>query len=324
MTLLISIHEIEASYQRISPYIRPTRLEKSLYLSDENTEVYLKLESENKVAKSFKLRSALGKLTTLTEEEKSRGVAAVSSGNLGVAVAYACNLLGISNVNIIVPKTTPLSKLDKIRYFNANLILVGDVFDEASILGEEIIRKNGYTCVDAREDPKGLCGAATASLEILKEVPNLDAMLVPLGSGGNLIANSSYMKQVNSKIKMIGVEPDYSPALIKNLEEGQWHKSFEVKGDRLLQALIGGIAKYTYDNAKECIDDVLFVNDEETKRAMISMAQQEKIICEPDSAVVYAAFEKYREKFSGKKIALLITGGNIEKETFRKVMLNGL
>lgn len=139
--------EVKSAYERIKDYIRKTPLEESYYLGDENKRYFFKLESFQR-AKSFKIRGALNKMMTLTEEEKEHGIATISSGNHGSSVSYAASLLGIKNAKVIVPENTPQSKIDKIIYFGADVMLIGKNFDEAHLLGMEYIKNNDLTFID--------------------------------------------------------------------------------------------------------------------------------------------------------------------------------
>ncbi len=317
---MIDIKHIEAAYDRIKDYVSRTRLEKSLYLSEGNTEVYMKLECEQALVKNFKIRGVLGKLTLLTDEQLKKGYGTISSGNQGVSVSYASKLLNLDQPFIVVPETSPKPKLEKMRHFGANIFPLGKTFDEANGQGEAIFEERGYVKIDAREDTEGLYGAGTIGLEILQQLPDIDILLVPMGSGGNSIANGSYFRQAKPDVKVYAVEAENSPALIENLKTGVWTKFFDVPEDALMQSLVGGCAKNTFDNAKDCVDEVLLVSDDEVRDAIYELAQNEKVIAEPDSASVYAAFKRYRHLFEGKKTAMIVTGGNISKELFKEII----
>lgn len=317
---MINIKHIEEAYDRIKDHISRTRLEKSYYLSDGDTEAYMKLECEQSVVKSFKIRGVLGKLTLLTEEQLKNGYGTISSGNQGVCVSYASKLLNLDRPFIVVPENTPKPKLEKMTRFDADIHYFGHSFDEANGLGEAIFEEKGIVKIDAREDVEGLYGAGTIALEILQDLPDIDVLLIPKGSGGNTIANGSYMRQAKPGVKIYCVEPENSPALTTNLKTGVWTKFFDAPEDAIMQSLIGGCAKNTFDNAAECIDDILLVSDDEVRQAVYELAQNEKVIAEPDSASVYAAYKRYRHLFEGKKTAMIVTGGNISKELFKEII----
>ena len=179
-----SYEEVKQAYERIRPYIRKTPLEQSFYLGDEIRNYFFKLESCQR-AKNFKIRGALNKMMTLTDEEKQKGVATISSGNHGSSVSYAASLLGIENAKIIVPETTPKSKVDKIKYFGAEVMLMGKNYDEAHARGMAYIEEHGMTYIDAYyDDPKIYGGQGTIAIELLEQNPDLDTIVVPIGGGG--------------------------------------------------------------------------------------------------------------------------------------------
>lgn len=320
---MIDIRHIEAAYDRIKDHVSRTRLEKSLYLSEGDSEAYMKLECEQALVKNFKIRGVLGKLTLLTPEQLAKGYGTISSGNQGVSVAYASQLLGLDRPYIVVPETSPKPKIEKMTHFGADIHYFGKTFDEANGMGESIFEEKGMIKIDAREDVEGLYGAGTIGLEILQQLPDIDCLLVPMGSGGNSIANGSYFRQAKPDVKVYAVEAENSPALIENLKTGVWTKFYDAPEDAIMQSLIGGCAKNTFDNAKECLDDVLVVSDDEVRSAIYEMAQNEKVIAEPDSAAVYAAYKRYRHLFEGKKTAMIVTGGNISKDLFRDIISKG-
>ena len=182
--MAFNFEEVKQAYERIRPYVRRTPLEESFYLNDGDRRYYFKLESMQR-AKSFKIRGAMNKMLTLTGEEKQKGVATISSGNHGSSVSYAASLLGISNAKVIVPETTPKSKVDKIKYFGADVMLMGSNYDEAHALGMKFIEEKGMTYIDAYyDDPKIYGGQGTIAIEILEQNPDIDTIVVPIGGGG--------------------------------------------------------------------------------------------------------------------------------------------
>lgn len=318
---MVSVEKIEAAYTRISPYLRPTRLEKSLNLSSGTSEVYMKLENEQPIVKAFKIRGVLSKLTSLPEKEmRENTMAAISSGNQGVALAYCAKMLGLQSPIIFVPETAPEPKVQKIQRFGGTVCKVGHIYDDTHRIAGQIIAEKGYTLIDAREDEDGVVGQASIGIEILQELPDVDCVLIPMGSGGSCVSNASYFKAKKPNVKVYGVEAENSPALIENLKNGQWTEFYDVNDeDPLLKSLIGGVAKYTYDNA-ETLEDILLVNDQEAGEAVAEILHKEKAIVEPDSAVVYAAYKKYAKLFEGKKTAIVLSGGNIDDSVFKAIV----
>lgn len=318
---MVPVEKIEAAYERMSPYLRPTRLEKSLHLSSETSEVYMKLENEQPIVKTFKIRGVLSKLTSLSEKElHNNTMAAISSGNHGVALAYCAQLLGLKSPVIFVPETAPEPKVQKIQSFGGSIRKVGHIYDDTHLIAGQIIAEEGYTLIDAREDEDGVVGQASIGIEILQELPDVDCVLIPMGSGGSCVSNASYFKARKPNVKVYGVEAENSPALIENLKNGAWTEFYNVNDENpLLKSLIGGVAKYTYDNA-DVLEDILLVNDREAGEAVAEILREEKVVVEPDSAVVYAAYKKYAGLFAGKKTAMVFSGGNIDDSVFKAIV----
>lgn len=320
---MIKLHKIEGCYEKIKSFLSPTRLEKSIYLSSNESPVYLKLENEQPIVKAFKIRGVLGKLVTLSEEDiKGKEIAAITSGNHGVALAYCAKMLGLKSPIIFAPETAPQPKIDKMKYFGASVIQIGKIYDETHMMADEIISEKGYIKIDSREDELGVVGQGSIAIEIIDQMPNVDAVIVPMGSGGMSIAIASYFKQEKPNVKVYAVEAENSPALVENLKSGIWTETFEVNsdGNPLLKSLVGGCAKLTFENA-EVLEDIFLVSDEDAKIALSEIVKHEKVIVEPDSAVVYAAYKNNAEIFKGKNTVLVISGGNVDDDIFKQIIL---
>ncbi|TCO76907.1 threonine ammonia-lyase [Marinisporobacter balticus] len=316
---MLKYKDVTLAYERIKEHISTTALEKSFRLSDKDSEVFLKLDNQQPVVKSYKIRGAMSKATSLTEEDIKRGVTAISSGNHGASLAYTASKLGIEQTEIFVPETTPFSKVEKIRCFGAKVNKVGKNYDEAHHIGEQKINERGLIEVNPCEDPICIAGAGTVALEILKQNPEINVILVPIGGGGLITGIGVYAKHINPNIEVIGVQTKASPAMKKSLEDKVCYEYFEAS-ESICDALIGGIAKVPYEMADKCIDDVIIVAEEAIGKATVEILKHEKIVCEPSSATVYAAYKENRERFKGKKVALVITGGNIGDEQLKSLI----
>ncbi len=313
--------EVKQAYERISPYIRKTPLEESFYLGDEERKYYFKLESFQR-AKSFKIRGALNKMMTLTEEEREKGVATISSGNHGSSVSYAASLLGIANAKVIVPETTPQSKVDKVKYFGADVMLMGKNYDEAHALGMKYIEENGMTYIDAYyDDPKIYGGQGTIAIEILEQNPDIDTIVVPIGGGGLITGISVAAKAIKPSIRIVGVQTEACPAMIKAYEDGIFYEEYPCE-ESLCDSLIGGIGALSYAMAKDYVDDFIAVSEETIAKAVSFMARDEKYIVEAGSCTTVAAVMDFRERIGGKNIALVLSGGNIDGDVLHRLMAN--
>jgi len=304
-------NEVKEAYERIKPYVRKTPLEQSFYRGGDGREYFFKLESFQKV-KSFKIRGALNKMLTLTPEEIQRGVATISSGNHGSSVSYAASLLGIQNAKVIVPETTPRSKVDKIEYFGAEAMLMGKNYDEAHALGMQYIKDHDMTYIDAYyDDPKIYGGQGTIAIEILEQNPDIDTIVVPIGGGGLITGIAVAAKSIKPGIRIVGVQTEACPAMIKSYEDGVFYEEYPCE-ESLCDSLIGGIGALSYEMAKDYVDDFIAVSEESIGRAVSFMARDEKYIVEAGSCTTVAAVMDYRERIGGKNIALVLSGGNID------------
>lgn len=318
--MTFNFEEVKQAYERIKPFVRKTPLEESFYLNDDDRRYFFKLETMQR-AKSFKIRGAMNKMLTLTEEEKQRGVATISSGNHGSSVSYAASLLGIENAKVIVPETTPKSKVDKIRYFGADVMLMGSNYDEAHALGKKFIDEKGMTYIDAYyDDPKIYEGQGTIAIEILEQNPDIDTIVVPIGGGGLITGIAVAAKALKPGIRVIGVQTEACPAMIKAIEDKVFYEEYPVTGDTVCDSLVGGVGKLSYELLPQFIDDIIEVKEKTIREAVRFMIKDEKIIAEGGSCTTVAAVMDFRERVEGKNIALVISGGNIDGDLMVKLM----
>jgi threonine dehydratase len=316
---MFNLNDVKEAHERIKKHINKTPLEKSIYLSDDEANYFFKLECLQSV-KSFKLRGALSKITSLTLEEREKGIVAISSGNHGAAVSYVASLLKIENVEIIVPGNTPKSKTDKISFYGGKVKTVGDTFDDAYEYGIEYIKDNGKTFVDAYfDDPVVYAGQGTVGLEILEQNPEIDTILIPIGGGGLITGIGVAAKAIKPDIRIIGLQTEACPAMIKSFEDNKFYDTYP-SDDSVCEALVGGIGKLAFEMAKDYIDDIIEIKEENIKKAVSHMIKKEKFVAEPSSAICTAAVMQERERIGGKNIALVITGGNIGEEVMMDIL----
>ncbi len=315
---MIQFQDVLDSRERIRGYIYTTPLEKSQYLSSDESNIYLKLENQQKM-KCAKVRGAFSKITDLSPEEIAKGIVAISSGNHGAAVSYAASLLGIENVTIYVPQTTPKSKTEKIEYYGANVVKVGKNYDEAHEIGAEIIKESGSIFIDPCSDPTVIAGQGTIAMEILEQEPSIDTILVPIGGGGIITGVSIAAKHINPNIKIVGVQTAACPAMVASLRDEEFYELYPTE-DSICDALVGGVGDIPYKMAKECIDDIIVVEEEDIADAIKFLLLKEKTIAEPAGAVGVAAVRKNPELFKGKNVAIVITGGNIDEDLLKRII----
>ncbi|MBQ2867320.1 MAG: threonine/serine dehydratase [Firmicutes bacterium] len=312
-------NEVKEAYERIKSYVRKTPLEESFYLGTEDQKVFFKLESFQR-AKSFKIRGALNKMLTLSPEEIERGVATISSGNHGSSVSYAASLRGIKNAKVIVPETTPQSKVDKILYFGSEAMLMGKNYDEAHALGMKFIEDNGMTYIDAYyDDPKIYGGQGTIAIEILEQNPQIDTIVVPIGGGGLITGIAVAAKAIKPEIRIVGVQTENCPAMIKAYEDNVFYEEYPCE-DSICDSLIGGIGALSYQMAKDYVDEFIAVSEETVGKAVSFMAKHEKYIVEAGSCVTVAALMDHRDRIGGNNVALVLSGGNIDGALLTELM----
>lgn len=317
--MAFGFQDVEEAYERISPYLRKTPLEESYYLGDGQRRYFFKLETFQR-AKSFKIRGALNKMLTLTPEERARGVATVSSGNHGSSVSYAASLLGIERAEIILPELTPQSKIDKIRYFGGQVLLMGKDYDEAHALGLAHIQQNGMTYIDPYyDDPKIYAGQGTIAVEILQQDPAIDTIVVPIGGGALITGIAVAAKAIKPSVRVVGVQTAACPAMIRAYQDHRFYADYPSEAS-LCDALIGGIGALSYEMAKDVVDDFIAVSEESIGRAVSFMARREKYIVEAGSCTTVAAVTDCRERVGGQRVALVLSGGNIDGDLLFELM----
>ena len=314
--------EVFAARERIRDYVYETPLEQSLYLNDGGRRYFFKLECLQTV-KSFKIRGALNKMLTLSQEQKQNGVAAVSSGNHGVSVSYAARLLGIEKAVVIVPETAPKAKVDKIRFYGGQVLQKGANYDEADRFAAEYVAAHGMTKIDAYyDDVKIYGGQGTVGLEIMEQNPDIDTIVVPIGGGGLITGIAVAAKALRPDVRVIGVQTEACPAMIRALADKVFYEEYPVTGETICDALVGGVGKLSYEMDGELLDDVIEVSEASIRQAVKYMIKEEKIVAEGGSCTTVAAVQDFRERIGGRNIALVISGGNIDgdlmEELFRE------
>lgn len=317
---MVKYEDVLEAKKRLEGIIPTTPLDISTFLSNGKMKISLKLECQNK-QKTFKVRGALNKIASLTDEEKKAGIIAVSSGNHGAGISLAANIVGIENARVYVPVNAPDSKVQKILYYGAKVNQDGKTYDDAHNLALEICEKEKLTFIDPCSDVEVIAGQGTIGLEILKQNPDIDTIVVPIGGGGLITGISVAAKHLKPEIKIIGVQTEACPAMIKSLEDEKCYLEFPSE-ESICDALIGGVGEIGYNMAEQCIDDIIVVKEETIKKATVDLLLEDKIIAETSSAVGVAAIYENPEIFEGKNVAVVITGGNLDKELMKELILN--
>ena len=269
---------------------------------------------------AYKLRGAYYKISTLTEEERAKGLITASAGNHAQGVAYAAKAYGAKAV-IVMPTTTPLIKVERTKSYGAEVVLYGDVYDDACAHAYELAEEHGYTFIHPFDDPAVATGQGTIAMEIIKELPLVDYILVPIGGGGLATGVSTLAKLLNPNIKVIGVEPAGANCLQVSLDKG------EVTTLSTVNTIADGTAvktpgEHVFPYLQKNLDDVITVEDDELIVSFLDMVENHKMIVENSGLLTVAALKHLNVK--GKKVVSVLSGGNMDVITMASVVQLGL
>lgn len=310
-----TLTDVYQASQRIMSTIQQTPLIKSTWLSEyAGCEIFLKLECLQRTG-SFKLRGATNKILSLREEEKQRGVIAVSSGNHGRAVAYVAGRHGLPAV-ICMSETVPENKVSAIRDLGAEILINGQTYDAATEYALKIQAERGLTMIHPFDDPLVIAGQGTIGLEVMQELPDIDTVIVPLSGGGLLGGIALTLKSINNGIQTIGVSMDKGAAMIESLEAGRVVEIIEESS--LADALIGGLGSenhYSFKINQKHVDRIARVTEQEIAMGMTYVLEKEHLVTEGGGAVGIAAVLAGKVKDLGRKAALVISGSNVSLGT---------
>lgn len=297
-----------------------TKLIYSEFLTEKTgNEVYLKPENLQRTG-AYKVRGAYYTISQLSEDEKQKGLITASAGNHAQGVAYAAKLAGIP-ATIVMPTTTPLIKVNRTKKLGANVVLHGDVFDQAMAHAYKLAEENGYTLVHPFNDLRVATGQGSIAKEIIDELPDADYILVPVGGGGLCTGISTYAKMLNPNIKVIAVEPAGAACLNAALREGHVVTVSPINtiaDGTAVQTLGDKLLPYIQKN----IDDIILIEDSELAECFLELAENHKIIAENSGLLTIAALSHLDCK--GKKVVSVISGGNMDVLVMANVVLNGL
>lgn len=314
------LYDFMEARERLSTVTVKTKLIHSTVFSNEcGNDVYIKPENLQRTG-SFKLRGAYNKIAKLTKEEKERGVIASSAGNHAQGVALAAQRLGTQAV-IVMPRHTPLIKVDATKQYGADVVLAGDIYDEAYAKAKELQEANGYVFVHPFDDPDVIEGQGTIALEVLEELPDADVLLVPIGGGGLIAGVAAAAKMKNPQIKVIGVEPEGAASAKAALAQGG---PVDLDGVSTIAdgAAVKKIGGLTYEYVKQYVDEIVTVSDYELMEAFLLLAEKHKIVGENAGILSVAGLKKIKEK--GKKVVSILSGGNIDVLTIASMITKGL
>lgn len=316
----MKLQDFTTAREHLQKVLLPTHLIYSPIFSEESgNQIYIKPENLQKTG-AFKIRGAYNKINKLTEEEKKRGVIASSAGNHAQGVAYAARELGIKAV-IVMPKTTPLIKVQSTKKYGAEVVLYGDVYDDAYQKAKELEAQEGYVFVHPFDDIDVLEGQGTIALEILEEMPDAEVIVVPIGGGGLISGIAAAAKMIKPEIKIIGVEPSGAASATEALKKNKVVTLPEANtiADGTAVKRIGDL---TFNCIKQYVDEVVTVDDYELTEAFLLLAEKHKIIAENSGILPLAALKKLSER--GKKVVPVVSGGNIDVLMISSMINKGL
>lgn len=286
-----------------------------------DAELYLKTENLQ-ITGSFKVRGSYYKMSRLSEEEKARGVIACSAGNHAQGVALSAQKNGIKAV-ICLPDGAPISKVEATKSYGAEVCLVEGVYDDAYKKALELRDEKGYTFIHPFDDEDVIAGQGTIGLEIAEQIPDLDAVIVPVGGGG-LISGVAYtLKMLNPRVKVYGVQASGAPSMLNSVKDGKIEMLDSVS------TIADGIAvkkpgDLTYSICKQYVDEIVTVSDDEISAAILALMEQHKLVTEGAGAVSVAAAMFHKVDIKGKKVVCLLSGGNIDVTILSRVIKRGL
>jgi len=319
--MTVTLQNIKQAQKTIAPYAKSTPLVRSKFLSDLcSAGIYLKLENLQ-VTHSFKIRGVINKLVNLSSEEKAMGVVTASAGNHGQAVAFGAKELGFS-AKIVVPVNTPKIKIDGIKQYGAELILYGANYPEAEAKAKELASGEGCLYISPYNDELIVAGHGTVGLEILQELQNVDAVVVPVGGGGLISGVSIAFKSEKPDVEVIGVQSEAVPIMYESLRAGKIVPPHRHQLNTIAEGLSGGIEKgsITFTIARQFVDEVMLVREESIRRAVFLLWENERQLVEGSGVVGVAMLLENSESFMGQSVAVVVSGGNIDDSLFKSIL----
>lgn len=317
---MLTLEKFEQASELVKNITNPTKLVYSEYLSQETGgRIYLKPENMQYTG-AYKVRGAYYKISTMSEEERTRGLITASAGNHAQGVAYAAQKFGCKVV-IVMPTVTPLIKVNRTKNYGAEVILYGDVYDDACEYALKLAEEKGYTFVHPFDDPDIATGQGTIAMEIVQELPTVDYILVPVGGGGLITGVSALAKMLNPKIQVIGVEPSQAASMTAALATGE-PVSLDSANTIADGTAVKRVGEKIFPYAQENIDRMLTVEDDELIGAFLDLVENHKMVVENSGLLTVAALKQLDLK--GKKAVAILSGGNMDVITMSSIVQHGL
>ena len=313
---MLTLEKFEEAYNTVQKVVKPTPLIYSDYFSEaSDNKIYFKPENLQ-VTGAYKIRGAYYKISTLSEEDRNKGLITASAGNHAQGVAFAAKAYGVK-ATIVMPTTTPLIKVNRTKSYGAEVILYGDVYDESCQYALELAEDKGYTFIHPFDDEDVACGQGSIAMEIIKELPTVDYIMVPIGGGGLATGVSTLAKMLNPNIKVIGVEPAGAACMKESLKNGK------VTTLPSVDTIADGTAVKTpgskiFPYIQKNIDEIITVEDSELVVAFLDMMENHKLLVENSGLLTAAACKHLNVK--DKKVVCILSGGNMDVITLASVV----
>jgi threonine dehydratase len=313
-----TLRDVLEARRRISPYLRATPLYRYAALDELlGAEVFVKHENHQPIG-AFKVRGGVNLVSQLDADERERGVIAASTGNHGQSIAYAARLFGVT-ATICIPEGANPVKVASMRGLGAELVVHGRDFDEARVYCERLAREHGYRYVHSGNEPHLIAGVATETLEILEQEPQIDVIVVPIGGGSGAAGACVVAKALNPAVRVVGVQSEGAPAAYRSWREGRL-----VEEDRM-ETFAEGLATRTAFELpqrilRESLDDFVLVSDDDLRAAQARMIEVTRNLVEGAGAASLAAGLRLREQLAGRRVALILSGGNASREQLLDVL----
>nr|WP_285853672.1 threonine ammonia-lyase [Oceanobacillus luteolus] len=318
----MNIDDIITAREKMMGTVHQTNLEYSSTFSKlTNNEIYLKLENLQKTG-SFKVRGAFNKVHSLTEEELKRGVIAASAGNHAQGVAFSASAWNIP-CTIVMPKGAPISKIQATENYGAKVVLEGETFDDANNYARHLQQETGATFIHAFDDEGVIVGQGTIGLEILEQLPDVDAVVCPIGGGGLIAGIATAIKEINPNVKIYGVQTSAVPSMKRSVAE---RNPIMVNA---LPTMADGIAvkkpgDKTFEIVQNYVDDIVLVDEMEIARTMLLLLERNKLLVEGSGAAALASLIYGKLPLENKNVVCLVSGGNVDVNFISKIIERGL
>ncbi|MFN8847319.1 MAG: threonine ammonia-lyase [Bdellovibrionales bacterium] len=318
----VSKEDILEARQRLAKIIQRTHVDQSISASQlVGADLFFKFENTQRTG-SFKIRGAFNKIAVLTESEKARGVVASSAGNHAQGVALSASLAGVK-ATIVMPQTAPLAKVTATQSYGAEVILHGEIYDEAFDKAQELVRNRNLVFIPPYEDPHVIAGQGTIGLELLEQLPDLDTVIIPVGGGGLISGVALALKSFNPQIRVIGVQSEQAPGMVelfKGIVPNPNRKKISTIADGIA---IKNPSKIMYDSfISKYVDEMVTVSEDEIAESIVYLIERLKTVTEGSGAAGFAAVMNGKVKL-GKKNLILLCGGNIDLNMVAKVIERG-